>query len=217
MRLPRIRAWMFSAARSGSEGRVGSRGRGSDRRRRLPPSKPPQGGLVGLHRRRDRDLDQLDPEVRRRSPGVGLGLVARVGGGHDDAADLLGPEGVHRDQGDQRRVDPARERDRRHGRSRSSDVVAEPEHERRVDLGVVLERLAQRRRAARRRELAEEELLLELGGAGQHLAAGVDHEAVAVEYELVLAADGVAEGEMRPVGPRPFDEHPSRSRPLPRW
>ena len=67
--------------------------------------------LVGVHRRLDRDLDQLGAEVGGDRPRVGLGLGAGVGGGHDDAADALGAERVGGDQRDQRRVDPAREGD----------------------------------------------------------------------------------------------------------
>ena len=56
-------------------------------------------------------------------------------------------------------------------------------------------------------EIDDEQALLEAGRAGDHLALVVEHDGVAVEDELVLAADEVAEGEVRGVVARPGDEH----------
>ncbi len=198
---------MFSAARSGSDGpgRVAGQRLGIAVRPDLSKAARER-LLVGAHRRLDRDLDQLGAEVGGDRPRVVLGLGAGVGGGHDDAADVLGAERVGGEQRDQGRVDPAREGDADVPEAVLADVVAEAEDQRPVDLGAVLERLAELRRP-RGRDVAEQELLLELGGAGDDLAVGVDDEAVAVEDELVLAADEVAEREMGAVGARPFGEH----------
>ena len=162
--------------------------------------------LVGGHRVLDRDLDQLGAEVGGDRAGVGLGLVAGVGGGHDHAADALGAERVDGDQRHQRRVDSARERDADMAEAVLAHVVAQPEDERRVDLGEVGQRLGAACRR-RRRDLADQQLLVELGGAGDDLAVGVDDEAVAVEDQLVLAADQVAEGEVGAVGAGALGEH----------
>jgi hypothetical protein len=120
IRLPRIRAWMFSAARvpaavsSSRADSVPARGQAE-----LPaPSPDAASSLVGVHRGLDWDLDQIRPQVANQRPGVGLGLLAGVGGGHDDAAHPLGTEGIGGDQGDERRVDPPRPRPAP-GRSRS--------------------------------------------------------------------------------------------------
>ena len=56
-------------------------------------------------------------------------------------------------------------------------------------------------------EIDDEQRLLEPGRARDHLALVVEHDGVAVEDELVLAADEVAEGEVRRVVARPGDEH----------
>ena len=86
------------------------------------------------------------------------------------------------------------------------DVVAQSQNQRRVDLVEVSQRLRQRFRR-RRRNLANQQLLLELGGAGDQLAAGAGDQALAVEDQLVLAADQVAEGELGAVGARALGEH----------
>jgi hypothetical protein len=54
---------------------------------------------------------------------------------------------------------------------------------------------------------AQRERLGELGRAGQHGALVVEHDGVAVEDELVLAADEVAERDRAEVVARPLDEH----------
>ena len=54
---------------------------------------------------------------------------------------------------------------------------------------------------------AEGQGLLELGRPCHQLAVLVDRQAVAVEEELVLAADGVAEQHRHQVVPGPLDQH----------
>ena len=88
---------------------------------------------------------------------------------HDHAADVLGPERIDGEQGDERRVDPAREGHADVAEAVLEDVVAQAEGERRVDLGEVGQRLGQLSRGGGG-DLADEQLLLELGGAGDHLA-----------------------------------------------
>src|SRR6185312_15660408 len=56
-------------------------------------------------------------------------------------------------------------------------------------------------------DLADQQLLLELGGAGEDRALGIDDEAVAVKGQLVLAADQVAEGKSRTVSAGALGEH----------
>jgi hypothetical protein len=55
-------------------------------------------------------------------------------------------------------------------------------------------------------DVAHEQLLLELGGAGDRLPGVVDDEGVPVEDELVLATDEAAEGDSREVVARPLGE-----------
>ena len=61
---------------------------------------------------------------------------------------------------------------------------------------------------------AEREALLELGAAGQDAAVLVDGDAVSVEDQLVLAADGVHEHDGGEVVDRPLDEHPLAAVPV---
>ena len=198
---------MFSAARSGSEGRVGSRGSGS-------ASEPSarsleevgERGLVGVHRRPDRDLDQLALQVASDSPGVPLCFSAGMRRGHHHAAHVLRPDRVCGEQRHQGGVDPAREGEADVAEAVLADVVAQAEDERLVDLLEVGQRLRHPGRAGGG-QLADQQLLLELGGAGDHRAARVDDEALAVEDQLVLAADQVAEGEMGAVGAGAGGEH----------
>ena len=114
--------------------------------------------------------------------------------GHHNAADSLGAKRVDGKQGNEGGVDAAGERHADLAEAVLQHVVAQAEGERRVDLGQVGQRLGQLARPGGG-ELANEQLLLELGGAGDHLAGRVDDDAVAVEDELILAADQVAEGE----------------------
>ena len=63
-------------------------------------------------------------------------------------------------------------------------------------------------------ERADGDRLLELRGAGDDRAGVVDRDAVAVEDELVLAADGVAEQHRHEAVARPLAEHPLALRAL---
>ena len=93
------------------------------------------------------------PTAASDRPSVGLRLVAGVGGGHDDAAHALRAERVGGDHGDERRVDPARDRDQHALEAVLAHVVAQAELQRLVDLRRGLQRLGELRLelAARRR------------------------------------------------------------------
>ena len=185
-RLPRIRACRFSSA--------------------MPGSVPPKWGRSRFsyadHHLGDGELDHRATEVGGDRPGVVLGRGARVRGGHDHAADPLGAEGVRCDQRDQRGVDAAREAEDRMIEAVLGRIVAESHDQRRIDLVGIAHRLADPcrsgagagavRRSARRRggrgrrpaatsveiEVAEQQLLLELGGPGDRRAVGADDDAV---------------------------------------
>ena len=90
------------------------------------------------------------------------------------------------------------------------DVVAQPEHQRRVDLRLLgRDRLGQARGGGVEPpggvqievevEVAQQQVLLELRRAGERLAGVVDDEGVTVEQQLVLAADEPAERDRDPV------------------
>ena len=97
MTLPRMRDCTFSSATFG----VGAR---EERLQHVV-----ERGVRGLDRHRVR----ADLEVARERFGVGDAVVAGVARRHEHADDVLGAERVDRDRGDDRRVDPARERDQR--------------------------------------------------------------------------------------------------------
>ena len=118
---------------------------------------------------------------------------------------LLGAERVGRDQRDEGRVDPAGEPHERVLEAVLARVVAHPELECRVDLVEVVQRLGDARRAAT--ELPQQEVVGELAGAGDNGPGGVHDEAAAVEDELVLGSDQVAEGDRHAVGAGAVGEH----------
>ena len=161
-----------------------------------------------------------------------------MGGGHDDRCQVLGPERLRGKSGDESRVDPAREAEHGLFEAVLAGVVAEREDERLVDLGCrrqrftglvdgdlrTLPRRAQGRNGSQRagvtpsrvptpeREVDDHQVLGELSAAGECLAVGGDDDAVAVEDELVLAADEVAEGDRDAV----LDRAAGDDLPLPR-
>ena len=92
------------------------------------------------------------------------------------------------------------------------DVIAQTESERGVHLRLLArDRLGDARRGvavAGRRQIAEQQLRLELRGPGEGLAVGSDHHAAPIEDQLVLATDHVAESECGAILARPLGEHP---------
>ncbi len=98
---------------------------------------------------------------------------------------------------------PARRRRRRERRQQQLAVFADAAR------GGAVARVAQaRRRGGVEVDVADEQLLAELGGAGDRRAGVVDHARVPVEDELVLAADESAEGDAGEVVARALGEHP---------
>ena len=86
------------------------------------------------------------------------------------------------------------------------DVVAQPDAKSLVDLGQIVHRSAQPgRRGAGRSQISSSSR--KRGRPRQRVALGVDDEAVAVEDQLVLASDQVAEGERGPVGLGALGDH----------
>ena len=122
-------------------------------------------------------------------------------GGHDHAGDAIGAERVDREQGDEGRVDAAREGQADVAEAVLGDVVAQAEDQRPVDLGEVGERLGDAARGGGGESRSQ------TSSSSSNCAArastpplGVENEALAVEDQLVLAADQVAEGEVGAVG-----------------
>ena len=144
-------------------------------------------------------------ERPRQRARVVLGSRGGVGGRHDRHAHPLGAERVRGEAADQRRVNPTGEAEHHVGESVLAHVVAQAEAQRGVDLGLRWGNW--RRQRSRWRlgggsgeiELAHKHVLLELRGASDRRAGGVEHEGVTVEDELVLTADQRAEGDVRAV------------------
>ena len=225
-----MRACRFSSVRSGSRAGEGVR----ERR------------VVGRHRRRDRQLEQLDAEVRgeqRARPPASLRGVRR--GHRSRTVTRSAPSASTAMQRDERRVDPAREAEHDVLEAVLGDVVAQcrgraprrPRRRRRSSgatgppgsppIGRAASASAprsaapapsrdgaawrvSRRRAApaassrRRRPAAPRRTAR---ARAIDLAVVVDHERVAVEDELVLAADERAEGDRAAVVARALGEH----------
>ena len=91
--------------------------------------------------------------------------------GHDHAAEPLRAYRVGGEQRHQGGVDAAREGDADVAEAVLGDVVPQPQDQRPINLIEVGERLGERAGRSRR-EVADQQLLLELGGAGDQLAVG---------------------------------------------
>ena len=169
------------------------------------------------------------PRPRREGGRVG----ERTGGGearrHRHAVHPAGPHRVDGDRGDERRVDPTRQPDDAVAEAVLRDVVPRRQHEGRVGRGVVVEDLGDRPGRAVATALPPPahlddappglatgvvgegdvdhgDLLPELREAGKEGAVGGDDRRVAVEDELVLAADEVDVDDRAPGLARPRDE-----------
>ena len=88
-----MRACRFSSVRSGSR----------------PSKTSAEHLLVGLHRRLDRDLEQLDAEVGGQRRGVALRALGGVARRHRHAVTRSAPSASTAISSDERRVDPARQ------------------------------------------------------------------------------------------------------------
>jgi hypothetical protein len=82
----------------------------------------------------DGDGDGADAQIGGERVGVGDTALAREPRRHEHADDLIGPQGVDCDGGDERRVDAARQPDQDAGEAVLPHVVAGTEDERLVDL-----------------------------------------------------------------------------------
>ena len=91
---------------------------------------------VGVHDGLDPQLVRADAQRGGECARVVLGGGGGVGGGHDRRAHALGAERVGGQAGDERGVDPPGEAEDDVGEAVLLDVVAQSEHQRRVDLGL---------------------------------------------------------------------------------
>ena len=182
--LPRMRAWRFSSAMSGSAP-------SNSRREHLVERRRAHGSIGIVQRPMPRFGESL---------GVGDAALARVARRHGDAVHVLGAERVDGDGGDERRVDAAREADDHVGEAVLVDVVAGAEHERLVDLvpGVSIGSTRGRRRA-RRCALAH----LDSGSAAPARPAG----------RAAACGTSAARRGRRPAGPRRTAGAGRRARP----
>src|SRR5262245_59464513 len=115
--------------------------------------------------------------------------------GHDHAGDLAGTKGIDGKQGDQSGVDAAREGDADVAEAVLAHVVAQTENQGGVDLGEVVERLDEKTGLGWG-DVADQQFLLKLSRAGEDVALGVNEETVAIEDQLVLSTDQIAESEV---------------------
>ena len=174
--------------------------------------RPDAGVVEGADHRLDRQLAEVAAEVRRQTLRVALRPLRREAGRHRDAVHALGPERIDRERRDERRVDPAREPEYDVAEAVLADVVAECQHERasasararRLERGLVTSENSSRRTC---RQSTTSRCSAKPGRACDDLAVGVDDGGVAVEDELVLAADEVAEDEREAVVARSRREH----------
>ena len=203
--MPRVRAWMFSSARPGQ--------------RKLLDVHPDH--VL------DRLDAVVRPDPPREVGRVVLRVPRRVLRRHRDAVDVVAAQSVGRQRRADRRVDAAGEPERHRREAVLVHVVPQPDDQRRPHLGLVRKRLADHRLGGRlvgrqwfrtqhpapdvqafeltvagvpaRGEVhvQHEQVLDELRRACQHRAVRADDERVAVEHEVVLAADLVGVDQRR--------------------
>ena len=169
-----MRAWRFSAARPSTASQVGEL------------------LLVGSEDVGDRNGFEPDAEAARHILGIGHAARARVHAGHRQGVHRIGPEGIHRDHGHERRVDATGEPEHHLTEAVLAHVVARAEHERAIHLlglggpgrpllggeAVVV-------------DLDDQEVFVEPRGATGDRAIRRHDQRSSVEHELVLPADGV--------------------------
>ena len=192
-----MRAWRFSSVRSASGAASALAGPGAESRGLGARAGERIGERcgIGVHDRLDRQVVNVDAERCRQRAGVALRGVGGVGGGHDRGGHPVRAERVDRQAGDERGVDPARQAQHDVAEGVLVDVVAQPEGQGRIHLGLErLDHLVKRALCPRAGlEVADQQILLELPGARDRLAGGIEDEGVAVEYEFILTADEPAE------------------------
>ena len=181
----------------------------------------------------DGDDLQVDAQPLAQRHRVATRPVTRVARRHGDPVHPLRPERVDGHRGHERRVDAAGQPDDRLAETVFRQVVTGAEHQGRIHLGVVAHR---RRRLGRRqcnplpspwlghhdprqqladpvrpvrpdRKIHEHQVGVELRTRGQERAVGRHDQRVAVEDQLVLAADLIHVGNGAPRLGHPAPQH----------
>ena len=145
---------------------------------------------VRLDHRLDRDLAELDAKRLGKALRVTARGVRRVARRHRHAVHAVGAERLDAQRRGQCRVDATREPDHHVAEPVLRHVVVQAELEREPHLLQIVDPRGDRACFA---EIEDEQLLLEARRPCEHLAIGRDDDRMAVEDELVLRADGVAE------------------------
>ena len=182
-------------------------GRGVDDGRATPVTRS-GAERVGGDRRRERGVDAAGQAEDDAGEAVLADVVAQAGAERGPDLGL-----VVEDLGDPRL------------RQRGARAVATPAGGSRADRlaapacrQAAAERLAQAAADGHRGvDVGQQQVLVELGRPGDDLAGGVEHGGAAVEHQLVLAADLVAEGERGGAVVGPGGEHPLPPVALARW
>ena len=132
-----------------------------------------------------------DAEVSRKGLGVEQRVVGGVPRGHRDASDLRGPQRLGCQRRGERRVDAAGQAKDDRREPALADVVAKAEPKRvpRLFLTRCADRRQNRNPLGLCRHIDDHERLFEVVGAQEQVAAGVEPQRVAVEDQLVVAAD----------------------------
>ena len=199
IRLPRMRDWMFSSATP--------QGVSWNRGARVSRNAWKGGSMGSSHSSMPRLLCE-----RLRVEQASLGRESRRHGHTDD---VIAAQGVHGHGRDETGVDAAGQRDERLAEPALAHVVAGAQHQRRVHLAIAFVARAfasgyggQLRAGRARRpicaqgEVRDEEVLLELRAPRDGVAVRPEHQARAVEHQLVLSAHEVHVGRVNAVARR---------------
>ena len=189
-RLPRMRAWMFSAVTPGG----------------APPSAPRSDIVERVHQRLDGQRHRLDPEIRRERVRIVDAAAAGVRRRHQHAEDAIGAERVGRDRRGQRGVDAAGQAEDHAREAALARVVARAERQRAPDLGFDVE-IVRGRERSRRRDIADHDVAVERAAARDDGAVGAEHAASPVEDEIVIAAELVHVRDRQTMFQRHAAEH----------
>ena len=156
--------------------------------------------------RLDRNRVRADAQPANQLLGIAHAVLRGEGARHQDAGDVLGSE---RPLGEVRRhgrVDPARESHDGRVEPELVQVVSHAENESALqELDVVLDRL--RLGSSGREGIDDREVLAEARQSLDNGSGRVDHEAGAVEDQLVVSADEVDEDEGHAVATGRVDDH----------
>ena len=194
-----MRDWMFSSATP--QGVPWNRGARVSRNAW-------KGGSMGK-------LPQLDVQVAGERLRVEQAALGRESRWHGHAHHVIAAQRVHGQSRDEAGVDAAGQRDERLAEPALAHVVAGAQHQRRVHLAIAFVPRAfasgyrRELRAGRSRrpicaqgEVRDEEVLLELRAPRDGVAVRPEHQARAVEHQLVLSAHEVHVGRVNAVARR---------------